>query len=143
MRLSRFSLFLPALAMLLATVAVDAQQNAPALAGRWDGTYIPKAAKRPASKELGSTRGATKLPVMVIITAAADGKLSGTWTSTGQQAPAPIEIAMEGDTIRFTMPAASWEGKLSADGATLDGKWKGKTFQGDATSPLVLQRSGS
>jgi hypothetical protein len=41
------------------------------------------------------------------------------------------------------MPAtkASWEGKLSADGSTLDGKWYGKTFGGDATAPLVLHRS--
>jgi len=42
------------------------------------------------------------------------------------------------------MPAtkASWEGKLSADGSTLDGTWQGKTFGGDATAPLVLHRSG-
>ena len=46
-------------------------------------------------------------------------------------------------SFRFTMPAtqASWEGKLSADGSTLDGKWRGKTFGGDSTAPLVLHRS--
>lgn len=146
MRLSWFSAVLPALAMLSATVVVDAQQRAPALAGNWGGTLIPKTARnRTASRELGSTRGATKLPVVVAIAAASDGTLSGTWGGAGQQGATPIEIAIDGDTIRFTMPAtmASWEGKLSADGSTLDGKWQGKSFGGDATSPLVLRRSGS
>jgi hypothetical protein len=146
MRLSKFLPFLSALTLLLATVVVDAQQNAPALAGRWQGTLIPKAARNgTASRELGSTRGVTKMPVAVTIMAATDGTLTGTWASTGQQGATPVEIAIDGDTIRFTMPAAmaSWEGKLSADGSTLDGKWQGKTFGGDARSSLVLRRDGS
>jgi len=144
MRLGRFSLFLLfALAMLSVTVVVDAQQDA-ALAGRWEGMLIPKTEKKAASKELGSTRGITKLPVVVAINADSDGKLSGTWSSAGPQGATPIEIAIDGDTVRFAMPAtkASWEGKLSADGSTLDGTWQGKTFGGDATAPLVLHRSG-
>ena len=142
MRLGRVLLFSFALAMLSATV-VDAQQGAPALAGLWEGTVTPKAEKKAASKELGSTGRTTKLPVVVAINVDGEGKLSGTWGGTGPQGSTPIEIAVDGDTIRFTMPAtkASWEGKLSADGSTLDGKWKGKTFGGDATAPLVLHRS--
>ena len=149
MRLSRFSLFLFAFAMLLATVVADAEQNASALVGRWEGAYVPKAvSKGPGktrSKELGSTRGTIKLPVTVMIMAGSDGKLTGTWVTTGPQGPTPMEIAISGDIIRFTMPAtmASWEGKFSEDGSKLDGKWQGRTFGGDAAAPLVLRRSGS
>jgi hypothetical protein len=145
MRLSK-SLVLSALTVLVATVVVDAQQNAPALAGSWQGTISPRTARSgTVSRELGSTRGVTKLPVAVTITAAGDGTLTGTWASTNPQDASPVNIAIDGDTIRFTMPAtmASWEGKLSADGSTLDGKWRGKTFGGDATSSLVLRRGGS
>ena len=143
MRLGSFLLFSFALAVLSGLTVVDAEQNAPALAGLWEGAITPKADKKAASKELGSTRGTTTLPVVVAINADSDGKLSGTWGGVGPQGSTPIEIAVDGDTIRFTMPAtkASWEGKLSPDGSTLDGKWKGKTFGGDATAPLVLHRS--
>jgi hypothetical protein len=143
MRLSRLSVFFFALAMVSATVVADAQQNATALAGRWEGKLTPKTDKKAASKQLGSTGPITTLPVLVAINADSDGKLSGTWGSAGSQGATPIEIAIEGDTIRLTMPAtkASWEGKLSADGSTLNGKWHGKTFGGDASAPLVLHRS--
>jgi hypothetical protein len=126
-----------------AAVIVHAQSNAPALVGVWEGKLTPKAGKKAASKELGSTSGTTTLPVVVAINADSEGKLSGTWASAGPQGGTPIEIAVDGGTIRFTMPAtkASWEGKLSADGSTLDGKWSGKTFGGDATAPLVLHRT--
>src|SRR5262245_9680404 len=143
MRLRRSLVFSFALA-LLTTVVVDAEENAVALAGRWEGKLTPKAEKKAASKELGSpSRGSTTLPVVVAINADGDGKLSGTWASAGPPGSTPIEIAVDGAIIRFTMPAtqASWEGKLSADGSTLDGKWRGKTFGGDATAPLVLHRS--
>ncbi|HZF30967.1 MAG TPA: hypothetical protein VE907_17760 [Gammaproteobacteria bacterium] len=81
----------------------------------------------------------------VTITAAGDGTLSGTWLSTFPKEATPLEIAVDGDTIRFTVPAtkASWEGKLSADGSKLDGQWQGKGFGGDQEAPLVLRRSGS
>jgi hypothetical protein len=142
MRFGRFSLFSFALALLSATVVVAAQETVAALAGLWEGKLTPKAEKKAASKELGSTRGNTTLPVIVAINADSDGKLVGTWASAGPQGGTPIEIAVDGSTIRFTMPAtkASWEGKLSADGSTLDGKWSGKTFEGDATASLVLHR---
>ena len=142
MRLGRFLLFSFALAMLSATVVVAAQQNSAALAGVWEGKLTPKAEKKAASKELGSSSGTTTLPVVIAINADSDGKLSGTWGSAGPQSATPIEIAVDGGTIRFTMPAtkSSWEGKLSADGSTLDGKWSGKTFGGDASAPLELHR---
>jgi len=142
MRLGRSVLFLLSLAMLWASVVVDAEQNVPALAGVWEGKLTPKAEKKAASKELGSTLGKTTLPVVVAINVDSEGKLSGTWASAGPQGGTPVEIAVDGGTIRFTMPAtkASWEGTLSADGSTLDGKWSGKTFAGDATAPLVLHR---
>lgn len=148
MRPSRFSGFFVAIAMLLAIGVVAAQQGAPALAGQWQGAYVPKSAGGPGktrSHELGSTRGATKVPVTITITAADDGTLSGTWLSTFPKEATPLEIAVDGDTIRFTVPAtkASWEGKLSADGSKLDGTWQGKGFGGDQEAPLVLRRSGS
>jgi hypothetical protein len=137
----RFISFLPVLVMLSAASLVDAQTG-PALAGRWEGTLVPKTSRRH-SRELGSTRGVTKLPVVVVIAAADDGKLSGTWASAGRRGSIsnPIgEIASEGDGIRISVPATkgSWEGTLSADGSTLEGKWT----QSGATSPLVLKRVG-
>jgi hypothetical protein len=142
-RLGKFLPFSFPLATLLAVVVVHAQQDAVALAGRWEGKLTPKAEKKAASKELGSTGRTTTLPVVVAINADSDGNLSGIWAGAGPEGGTPIEIAVDGGTIRFTMPAtnASWEGKLSADGSTLDGKWRGKTFGGDATAPLVLHRS--
>ena len=141
MGLGRSLLFF-ALATLSAATAVAAEQDAPALAGVWEGKLTPKPEKKAASKELGSTRGNTTLPVVVAINADSDGKLSGTWASAGPRGGTPVEISVDGATIRFTMPAtkASWEGRLSADGSTLDGKWSGPTFGGDATAPLVLHR---
>jgi len=137
-----------ALAMLLAAGIAAAQENAAALAGRWEGAYAPKADKgskgATRSRELGSTGRLMKYPVTLMIGAGSDGKLTGMWTTSGQQAATPIEIMMDGDTIRFTMSGpfpASWEGRLSQDGSTLDGKWQGKTFSGDSSAPLVLKRA--
>ncbi len=143
MRLGRF--YLCSLAVLLAAAA-EAQQDAAALVGQWQGSYTARTAKEPGaarSRELGAGRSTTKLPVLVTIIAGADGKLSGSWTGTTQQGTQPIEIAMEGDVIRLLLPAtmSSWEGKLSADGSKLEGRWEGKTFGGDASAPLVLRRS--
>jgi hypothetical protein len=147
MRLNRLSVFLSAAAMLIATVVADAQPSAASLAGQWQGSYTPKAARQPGStrsKQLGgdTRRGTVKLPVMVTINVGADGKPMATWTGTAQQGTTPAEITMEGDTIRLTMPAtkASWEGKLSADGSKLEGKWEGKGFGGEQSAPLVLRR---
>jgi|SRR4029079_16895134 hypothetical protein len=136
MRLSRFSLFLLALAMPLASVLVDAQ-NAPALAGRWEGTLIPRIQN--ASRDLSQRANRPKLPTVVIITTASDGTHSGTWASTSQHGITQIsEIAIHGDTIHMSVTnwGGYWEGKLSADGSTLEGQWT----QGGLTSPLVLKK---
>jgi hypothetical protein len=129
--------------MLSAAVVGESEQDTVALAGVWEGKYTPKAEKKPASKELGSTGRTTTLPVVVAINADSDGNLSGIWAGGGPEGSTPMEITVDGGTIRFTMPAtkATWEGKLSADGSTRDGKWRGKTFGGEATAPLVLHRS--
>jgi hypothetical protein len=136
MRLSRFSLFSPALPMLLASVLVDAQ-NAPALAGRWEGTLIPRIQN--ASRDLSQRANRPKLPTVVIITTASDGTHSGTWASTSQNAITQIsKIAIDGDTIRISVTnwGGSWEGKLSTDGSTLEGEWT----QNGLKSPLVLRK---
>jgi hypothetical protein len=153
MRLGKLWLSSFAFVLLTAGGIAAAQDNGAALAGVWQGSYVPKADNKSGSgasgaarsRELGSTRGTVKLPVTVMIGAGADGKLAGTWNTTaGKQAVSvPIEITMDAGVIRFTMagpPPASWEGKLSADGSTLDGKWRGKGFGGDQTAPLVLKR---
>jgi hypothetical protein len=136
MRLRRLSLFLPVLVTLLATVAVDAQ-NAPALAGRWEGTLIPKASR--GSRDLARRAEPIRLPTVVIITTASDGTYNGTWASTSQNGITPIgKVTIEGDTINIRVPAwaGTWEGKLSADGSTLEGKWQ----QAGLQSPLVLTK---
>ncbi|HEX5049544.1 MAG TPA: hypothetical protein VFX89_20700 [Gammaproteobacteria bacterium] len=153
MRLGKFWLSSFALVLLSAAGIAAGQDNGVALAGVWQGSYVPKADPKAGpgasgatrSRELGSKGGTMRLPVTVMIGAGADGKLTGMWNTTaGKQAVSvPIEIAMDAGVIRFTMagpPPASWEGKLSADGSTLDGKWQGKGFGGDQTAPLVLKR---
>ncbi len=132
----RRSFFLSVLAMLSAHVVVDAQ-NAPALAGRWEGTLIPKAQR--GSRDLSQRANPPRLPTVVIIDTASDGTHSGTWASTSQNGITRIgEIAIEGDTIRIEVPSwrGSWKGKLSADGSTLEGKWE----QSGLISPLVLKK---
>jgi len=136
MPLGRFSLFLLALAMPFASVPVDGQ-NAPALAGRWQGTLIPKI--QTASRDLSQRANRPKLPTVVTITTASDGTHSGTWASTSQNASTQIsKIAIDGDVIHISVTnwGGSWAGKLSADGSTLEGQWT----QNGLTSPLVLKK---
>ncbi len=71
----RRSLFLAVLVMLLAHVVVAAQ-NAPALAGRWEGTLVPKAQR--GSRDLSQRANPPRLPTVVIINTAGDGTHSGT-----------------------------------------------------------------
>ncbi|HJR69754.1 MAG TPA: hypothetical protein VKA43_06920 [Gammaproteobacteria bacterium] len=136
MRLRRLSFFLPGLAMLLATAVVEAQ-NAPALAGRWEGVLIPKTSR--GSRDLTRRAEPIRLPTVVVITTAGDGTYSGTWASTSQNGITPIgKVTIEDETINIRVPAwaGTWEGKLSADGSTLEGKWRQNGLQ----SPLVLTR---
>jgi hypothetical protein len=89
------------------------------------------------SHDLARRAEAPKVPTALTITTASDGTHSGTWASPRGSTPIG-EIAIEGDTIRISVPAVmgSWEGKLTADGSTLEGEWR----QGGTTSPLVLAR---
>ena len=136
MRLRKFPSLLPAVALLLATAAVDAQ-NAPALAGRWQGTLIPRV--QGGSRDLSSRANRPRLPTVVIITTASDGTHSGTWASTSQNGITEIsKITIDGDAIHIGVQnwRGSWEGTLSSDGSTLDGKWT----QAGLASPLVLKK---
>ena len=129
--------FLPALALLLAAVAVDAQ-NAPALAGRWEGTLVPRV--QGGSRDLAARANRPRLPTEVIITTAGDGTHSGTWASISQNGITEIsKITVDGDDVRISVAnwGGDWEGTLSADGSTLDGKWT----QAGLTSPLVLKKT--
>jgi hypothetical protein len=122
--------------MLSTTALVDAQ-TAAVLAGRWEGTLIPRTQR--GSRDLSQRANRPKLPTVVIITTASDGTHSGTWASTSQNGITPIsDIAVDGDTIRINVAnwRGRWEGKLSADGSTLEGEWT----QGGLTSPLVLKK---
>jgi hypothetical protein len=139
MRLLRLSLFLPALAVMVATVVAGAQP-APALAGRWEGTLIP--AVQRGSRDLHARSDRPKLPTVVIIRSAGDGTYSGTWASTSQAGITEIGgITTDGDTIRINVPnwVGFWEGTLSKDGSELKGKWT----QNGLISPLVLKKTGT
>jgi hypothetical protein len=139
MRLRNLSTFLPALVLLSASIVVDAQ-NAPALAGRWEGTLIPRV--QSGSRDLSARANRPRLPTVVIITTAGDGTHSGTWASISQNGITEIsKITIDGDTIVISVSnwAGSWEGTLSADGSTLDGRWT----QAGLTSPLVLKKVGT
>ena len=139
MRLRKLSPFLSTLGVLFATLAVE-PQNAPALAGRWEGTLIPRV--QSGSRDLSSRANRPRLPTVVIITTASDGTHSGTWASTSQNGITEIsEITIDGDAIHISVRnwRGSWEGTLSSDGSTLDGSWT----QGGLTSPLVLKKVGT
>ena len=132
----QLSSFLAALAILVPTSSVDAQ-GAPGLAGRWEGTLVPRLQR--GSRDLSQRANRPRLPTVVIIATAGDGTYSGTWASTSQNGITKIsEIAVDKDTIRIAVTnwGGRWEGKLSADGSTLEGEWT----QAGLTSPLVLTK---
>jgi pimeloyl-ACP methyl ester carboxylesterase len=84
--------------------------------------------------------GPAELRLVVKIQAAPDGTLRGTADSPDQHAQdIPLsEITLVGGAASFKMPAASgaYVGKMSADGAQIDGEWT----QGGKTFPLTLKR---
>jgi hypothetical protein len=135
-RFRNLSPFLPTLALLSATVAVDAQ-NGLALAGRWEGTLIP--AVQRGSRDLSSRANRPRLPTVVIIETASDGTHSGTWASTSQNGVTEIsKITIDGENVLIDVRnwRGSFEGTLSADGSTLDGRWT----QAGLISPFVLKK---
>ena len=136
MILRQLSSLLAGLVILVPASSVDAQ-GAPGLAGRWEGTLVPRLQR--GSRDLSQRANRPTLPTVVIITTAGDGTYSGTWASTSQNGLTKIsEIVVDGDTIliRVTNWGGRWEGTLSADSSTLDGKWT----QSGLTSPLVLTK---
>jgi hypothetical protein len=112
-----------ALVLGFVVVAADAQQ-APTLAGRWEGVLTPDATA--GSRELGARRDGPKLATVVLIDEA-DGKYTGKWVSVSQgNASTDIsKIELDGATVRISVSnwGGRYEGKLSEDGAKLEGRW--------------------
>lgn len=83
----------------------------------------------------------TKLRIVVHLTKGADGAFTGTLDSPDQSADGfKIEdITFADGTLKFKfkLVGGAYEGKLSADGAKIDGKWT----QGGQTPPLVFGRT--
>jgi non-heme chloroperoxidase len=112
-----------ALAMLFGTT-LPAQN----LAGDWQGTL---------------KAGTQELRLVLAVDKSGDGKWGATFGSIDQMpdwgARTPIDsITLQGSTLKFALAAAraSYEGKLSADGATLQGTWsQGRAF------PLEFRRA--
>ena len=136
MRRRKLLLLLPALSVLLAAAAES--QNATALVGRWEGTLVPTTQRQRGSRAI--LNRPPPLPMVVVIAADANGRYVGTWESVQQKDTAPLgEVAIDGARVRINVPTwnGSWEGKLSADGSTLDGTWR----QGAVSPPLVLKKT--
>jgi non-heme chloroperoxidase len=98
------------------------------IAGEWQGTL---------------NISAQKLRVVLAINKSADGKWNATFSSIDQSpdwgARTPIDsITLQGSTLKFSITAlrGSYEGKLSADGAFIEGAWS----QG-LPLPLVFRRA--
>jgi len=113
-------------------------QQAPSLAGKWEGTLKDDA---PAMSREVRNRPAGIRTVLTIAPAA-----GGTYTVTqlAVDVNKPIEltdVVVEGNTIRWKTPAlmASYEGKLSDDGAWIKGRWT--HFR--STSSVNFKRVGS
>jgi len=113
-------------------------QQAPSLAGKWEGTLKDDA---PAMSREVRNRPAGIRTVLTIAPAA-----GGTYTVTqlAVDVNKPIEltdVVVEGNTIRWKTPAlmASCEGKLSDDGAWIKGRWT--HFR--STSSVNFKRVGS
>jgi hypothetical protein len=136
MRPFRLSPFLSLFVLLFTSVVVEAQTASP-LAGRWEGTLVPRIQN--GSRDLSQRANRPRLPTVVIITTASDGTLGGTWASTSQNGITDISaITIDGHDVRIAVTnwGGTWEGKLSADGSTLDGNWT----QNGLKSPFVLRK---
>jgi len=118
------------LVMFVITVALftgsAAMAQSPDITGTWQGTlHAP-------GHDLRIVFKVSKTP---------DGKLGGVMYSIDQggQPITASSVSAEGSTIKFAVSAinGSYEGTLSADGSTIDGKWT----QGPGTSDLALGRA--
>src|SRR5436309_15925398 len=101
-----------ALAALLVSHEANAQSSAN-IAGTWQGTLDLSVAK---------------LRLVISLKKKDGGGFTGTMDSPDQGAfDMPIdEVTIDGKTIKFTMKriGGSYEGKLSDDAKSIDGKWK-------------------
>src|SRR5215469_2345090 len=96
------------------------------LAGTWKG-------------ELGE--GAAKLHLVLTITKASNGELSGQVDSVDQGATLPMDsITLKADVFRFEIKAIGgvYEGKLNSGGTEINGTW---TQSGVPPQPLKFARS--
>ncbi|MGH7127500.1 MAG: alpha/beta hydrolase family protein, partial [Planctomycetaceae bacterium] len=113
--------------MILSAASVRASSQDP-LAGDWTGALDV---------------GGTQLRLVFHIGPEEDGNRTGTMDSPDQGTTGlPIAtVALADSTVRMTMPAmsGSYEGRLSADGKTIDGTWT----QGGSSLPLKLEKSAA
>lgn len=102
--------------------------TATGLEGEWKGTL---------------DAGGQKLRLVMKITRASDGKLTGSVDSPDQNATGlPVSSAQQtGNDVKVELSSlgAAFEGKLNAGGSEMQGEWK----QGGASLPLTLKRAGA
>jgi pimeloyl-ACP methyl ester carboxylesterase len=98
------------------------------------------AAQGPAGEWLGALDvGAAKLRLVLHVEKKSDDTLGAMVDSIDQGAKIPVDTTVfEGGTLRLEMKmiGASYQGKLNAEGNTLEGTWS----QGGRELPLTLQR---
>ena len=125
-----------ALVLGVAALAVGAQQ-APTLAGRWEGVLAPDASV--GSREVRARSEGPRLATVVVIEFA-DGKYTGKWTSVSQgNATTDIrKIELNGANVLISVSnwGGRYEGKLSDDGLKLEGRW----IQNGLRTPFVLTK---
>ncbi|MBZ5524171.1 MAG: CocE/NonD family hydrolase [Acidobacteriia bacterium] len=106
----------------------ESTATAAGLEGEWSGTL---------------EAGGQKLRLVMKITRAADGKLTGTVDSPDQNANGlPVSSAQQtGNDVKVELSSlgAAFEGKLNASGSEMQGDWK----QGGGSFPLTLKRASA
>jgi len=87
------------------------------------------------------TAGGQKLPLVLKVSKAGDGKFSATLDSPTQGAKdIPVSaIEQTADEVKFELSSlpAAYQGKMNAAGSEIQGEWK----QGGASMPLTFKRS--
>jgi hypothetical protein len=102
---------------------------------------MARAANAPAPGPEGTWQGllAGKLHLIVMLAKSNGGGYEGYLNSVDQNATVPIDhVRVDGSSVHFEVSKVkgAFDGKLSADGATLSGQWT----QGGAPQTLELQR---
>src|SRR5689334_9867 len=121
-----FTHFLVSLLIALIVPAGQATSQPIGLEGDWSGTLAT---------------GGPSLRLVFHVSRDAGGQLTGTMDSVDQAAMGlkMATVSVDGDAVRFVfnLPAASFEGTLSADRTRIQGTW----LQGPASLPLILARA--